>query len=107
MKTSIQNELEILKTEETIFLNFMSENYHIFFNSNIFLKDIQYAVKHFFELKGNSLNYTQVENLTNKFTEHLEKEDKLFKIDHKTWRVNFHLNQKENLKEQEEKSIPS
>ncbi|GBD92237.1 hypothetical protein BMS3Abin04_02972 [bacterium BMS3Abin04] len=100
MKTSIQNELKLLKTEETIFLNFMSENYHIFFNSNIFLKDIQYAVKHFFELKGNSLNYTQVENLTNQFIEHLEKENKLFKIDHKTWKVNFHLDQKEDLEVQ-------
>ena len=100
MKTSIQNELKLLKTEETIFLNFMSENYHLFFNSNIFLKDIQYAVKHFFELKGNSLNYTQVENLTNQFIEHLEKENKLFKIDHKTWKVNFHLDQKEDLEVQ-------
>ncbi len=105
MKTSIQNELDVLKKEETIFLNFMSENYRMFFNSNIFLKDIQYAIKHFFELKGNSLNYSQVENLTNRFIGQLEKENKLFKIDHKTWKVNFHLNQKEDLEKKEEKSI--
>lgn len=83
--------LELLLANEDIFLNYMNERYPIFWNSNIFSRDVQYAVKDFFKIKNKKLSYTEAENLSSQFIEHLVSQGKLLKIDFQTWKVNFHL----------------
>jgi F0F1-type ATP synthase beta subunit len=45
----------------------MKEKYPFFNNSNLFLRDIQYGVKHFFEMKNIKLAYKRVEDIIKGF----------------------------------------
>lgn len=98
------NYLEELINNQNIFFRFMKEKYPLFTNSNIFLRDLQYAIKSYFEKKNIKLSYTQSEKLTLDFINFLEEENKLKKVASNAWKVNFFLNNNvnnaESLKEE-------
>lgn len=96
-----------LLAEKEIFLRFMNEKYHIFFNSNIFLRDIQYGIKSFFEKKDVFIKYPEAEELMKKLTERMENEGELIKLNHNTWKVNFSLNEPETEETKEEEKVES
>ncbi|MCF8259358.1 MAG: hypothetical protein K9J12_01175 [Melioribacteraceae bacterium] len=75
--------------EKDQFFDFFKEQYHIYFNSNIFLRDILYSVRRYFEKKGEILSYSDAEKITNEFTQKLESENLLLRLDNNSWRVNF------------------
>ncbi len=83
------NHLEMLKNDQEIFFNFMKEKYPIFYNSNIFARDIQYAIKQYFEKKDIKITYPQAEELMNEFSKYLEAKDDLLRLNVNSWRVNF------------------
>lgn len=83
------NYLDILKSNQDIFFNFMRAKYPVYYNSNIFLKDILYAIRSFFEKKNTELSYSAAENLTMEFTGYLENQNDLTRLDANTWKVNF------------------
>ncbi len=92
MKTDSAEKLfEQLKSEEQIFFNYMHENYPLIKHSNVFLRDIQYAIKHYFELKEITLYYEDVEKISNMFINYLETSGKISRLDNKTWKVNEDL----------------
>ena len=95
------NNLDILKNEREIFLNYMKAKYPLHYNSNIFLRDLQYAVRRFFENKNIVLSYTKAEILAMEFAALLESDNDLLRLDANTWRVNFHIDEKENSLVQE------
>ena len=80
-----------LIAEKEIFLKYMKEKYKIFYNSNIFLRDIQYAVKSFFEKKDIRITYAEAENLMKELTKSMEASGELLKLNSNTWKVNFSL----------------
>jgi len=99
-KEKLDQHFEKLKSEEKIFFNYMHENYPLIKKSNIFLRDIEYAVKHFFELKEIKLQFEDVEYISNKFIKSLESAGKITKLDNKTWKVDQDLAEREiNTKE--------
>ncbi|MEN8192068.1 MAG: hypothetical protein ABFS12_04590 [Bacteroidota bacterium] len=81
------NYLENLKSNKEIFLKFMSERYMFVTHSNIFLRDIQFAIKFYFEKKNKFLKYPEAEKLANEFTSYLVEQNELIKIDDRTWKV--------------------
>ena len=83
------NHLEELKTNKDIFLKFMSEKYKIFTHSNIFLRDIQFAIKFYFERKNIYLKYPQAEKLAKEFTSYLVDQNELTLVKENTWKVLF------------------
>lgn len=83
------NYLEDLKTNKDIFLKFMSEKYKIFTHSNIFLRDIQFAIKFYFERKNIYLKYPQAEKLAKQFTSYLVDQNELTLVTENTWKVLF------------------
>lgn len=83
------NYLDELKNNQEIFFNFMKEKYHIFYNSNIFARDLQYAIKQYFEKKDIKITYPKAEELMKKFSKYLEEKGDLLKLNHNSWRVNF------------------
>lgn len=84
--------LKDLTSNRTMFFNFMKEKYRLYYNSNIFLRDLQYAIKSYYEKKGKKLKYPQAEKLALEFAHELVKEDQLKNISNNTWKVNFSLN---------------
>ena len=83
------NRFNQLLAEKEIFLNYMKEKYKIFYNSNIFLRDIQYGIKSYFDKKDVTISYSEAEILMKDLTESMEKTGELIKLNSNTWKVNF------------------
>ncbi len=83
------NYLQHLKENERIFFNFMKRNYPLYEQSNLFLRDMQYAIMSYFELKEKPLKYEMAEEIAKEFIKSLVKKNKLLELNNKTWKVNF------------------
>lgn len=95
------NYLEHLTENKNIFFNFMKKRYPIFHQSNLFLRDMQYAIMSYFELKENSLSYEEAEKIAKGFIDKLVNSGELLELDHKTWKVNFEVEQDNKVVENE------
>ena len=83
--------LNDLTSNKTIFFNFMKVKYRLYLNSNIFFRDIQYAIKSYFEKKDIRINYSQAEKIAYDFINKLEDSGELTKMSNNAWKVNFSL----------------
>ena len=81
--------LNDLTSNKIIFFNFMKEKYRIYLNSNIFFRDIQYAIKSYFEKKDIRIKYSQAEKVAYEFIHKLEDSGELKKMSNNAWKVNF------------------
>jgi hypothetical protein len=81
--------LKELTVNRTIFFSFMKEKYRVFNNSNIFFRDIQYAIKSYFEKKNKRMKYSEAEKIANEFIAQMENDKQLIKISNNAWKVNF------------------
>ncbi|MFZ1289859.1 MAG: hypothetical protein WAR79_07205 [Melioribacteraceae bacterium] len=95
------NPLEHLKSNKNVFFNFMKEDYPLFKHSNLFLRDLQYAIKSYFDMKENPINYSQAEKIARNFAEDLIKTNDVLQIDRKSWKLNFDIGVKQKVKEPE------
>lgn len=83
------NYVKDLEENISLFFNFMKEKYPVYYNSNIFFRDMQYAIKYFYKNKGIEITYPQSEKICNELVDLLTKNGLLTKIDHKSFKVNF------------------
>ncbi|MBK7107304.1 MAG: hypothetical protein IPH62_18680 [Ignavibacteriae bacterium] len=95
------NQLEHLKSNKNIFFNFMKEDYPLFRYSNLFLRDLQYAIKSYFDMKENPISYSQAEIIARNFIDELLKSNDILQIDKKSWKVNFDIGIKHKVSEPE------
>jgi hypothetical protein len=102
-KKNNYNHFEDLKTNKDIFLNYMKEKYPIFYNSNIFFRDVQYAIESYFELKELPVTYKKAEDLAEQFIGMLEENNELVNVDNNAWKVNFKFENPEKQAVAEEK----
>lgn len=93
--------LEHLLENKRVFFNYMNETYTIFQYSNIFLRDVQYAIMHYFELKGFPVKYPKAETLAEEYLEKLTESNELIKIDEKSWKITFEVGIKKAVAEEE------
>ena len=89
------NYLEHLINNKEIFFNFMKKKYPLFQQSNLFLRDMQYAIMSYFELKEKPLKYEDAEVLAQDFIKKLVDNGELIQLNHKTWKVNFEIKEEE------------
>lgn len=64
----------------------------VFYNSNVFFRDIQFKILTFFEEKGLKLSYSVCEKMAEELIEKLEEENKFVKLTGNSWKVNFEIN---------------
>ncbi len=83
--------LNDLTSNKSIFFKFMKEKYRLYLNSNIFFRDIQYAIKSYFEKKDIQVKYSQAEKIAYDFIQKLEDTGELKKMSDNAWKVNFSL----------------
>lgn len=83
------NYLEDLLSNRTVFFNFMKEKYPLYYNSNIFFRDIQYAIISYYQKKDITVKRYDAEKVTQKFVSELEKRDDLRRMSNNSWKVNF------------------
>jgi len=95
-----------LTANKSIFFKFMKEKYRLYSNSNIFFRDIQYAIKSYFEKKDVRIKYSQAEKVAFEFITKLENSGELKKMSNNAWKVNFSLGNNV-VKKDEQKSNPN
>lgn len=78
-----------LQNNKMIFFTFMREKYPVYYKSNLFLRDIQYAVMSYFKKKDIKVKYGPAEKIALQFAETLEKQNELIRLNNSTWKVNF------------------
>ncbi len=74
-----------------MFFNFMREKYPIFYNSNVFFRDIQYAIISYYRKKDTKIKPADSELIAENFVNELEKSGELIRISINSWKVNFSL----------------
>ena len=95
------NHLEHLINNQTIFFNYMNENYKIVQYSNLFYRDLQYAIMSYFKMKDIPVKYSVADKLASDYIESLVKAEELTKIDYKSWKINFEVGIKKKVVELE------
>jgi hypothetical protein len=83
------------------FFKFMKETYHIFQFSNIFLRDIQYALISYFKLKGFIIKYANAEQIAIDFANELTRTNELIIINDKSWKIMFSVGVKKEIPQEE------
>jgi hypothetical protein len=82
-------QLNHLVSNKEVVFEFLREKYPLFYNSNIFLRDLQYGIRTYFERKDIMIKYPEAEELAFKFAAKMESEDILTRLDTSTWLVKF------------------
>ncbi len=75
---------ELFNNKDTFF-RFMSNKYPVKYKSNIFLRDVQFAVKDYYDIKKEKLSYTQTETIAKSLMNKLESENLASKLTHQSW----------------------
>lgn len=83
------NHLDELLNNKEIFFRYIAERFPVFTGANVFLRDIQYGIKFFFEKKSIKLKYPEAEKLALEFVSNLVENNDLTKFDAQTWKVNL------------------
>ncbi len=81
--------LEVLKSEQQMFLDYLKAKFPVFHNSNFFFRDLHYGIKNYFEKKGDELSYSLSEQVAIKYSDYLEEKKIFIRIANKTWKVDF------------------
>lgn len=89
---SYESLLNHLMSNYLDFFLFMKKKYPLFKDSNVFLRDLQYAIYEYFFNKSIQLKYNQTEKLAKDFANKLLLEEKIKNISHNTWKMNFSVN---------------
>ena len=85
----LTEQLEQIKNDPVIFLNFLKANYPMFHNSNFFFRDLQYGIKKYLDKKGVEISYPEAENLAGKISNFFEEKKTFVKISKTAWKVNL------------------
>ncbi|NOX16888.1 MAG: hypothetical protein GXO87_01210 [Chlorobi bacterium] len=96
------NYVEELKSNQESFLKYMAEKYPVFYDSNMFLRDVQYAAIAYFKLKGKNLNLNVAEEIAREFMQYLESKDEVKYLENNTWRFLVRLEEPETAEEEKE-----
>ncbi len=83
------NHLDELLNNKEVFFRYIAERFPVYTGANVFLRDIQYGIKFFFEKKKKKLKYAQAEKLALEFVSKLVETNDLTKFDKQTWKVNL------------------
>ena len=57
------NHIQELVNNKDKFFKYMSNFFPVYYKSNLFLRDVQFAIKNYFDQKNDKLSYTKTENL--------------------------------------------
>ena len=83
------NNLQELLNNKEIFFRYISERFPVFTGANVFLRDIQYGIKFFFEKKNIKLKYPEAEKLAFEFISSLVNSNDLTTYNEQTWKINL------------------
>jgi hypothetical protein len=68
----LEDELEILKENFEEFLEFMKAKYPLYHLSNVFIRDLQYAIRNYFLERRRKISFSESEYLSFEFARFME-----------------------------------
>ncbi len=84
-KEKIMKHLDEILQNKARFFNFMSKKFPVKYKSNIFLRDVQFAIKDYFDQKNVKLSYTETENMAKALMENMVKAGEAEQLTEKSW----------------------
>ncbi len=88
-KRKLQENFEMLKKDNSIFLNFLKAKFPVFHNSNFFFRDFQFGIQKFLERKGIEVSYLEAEKLAKQLSEYFREQGFFIPVNSGTWKVNY------------------
>ncbi len=79
----------ILKNEDTQFLNFLKAKYPLFHKSNFFYRDFQYGIRKYLELKGIDVSYGDSDKLAKELALFFEQQNIFIRVSTQGWTLNY------------------
>ncbi len=89
MSKNVDKYFEIIKNDETIFMNFLKAKFPVFHNSNFFFRDFQFGIQKFLEKKGIDVTYNDAENLAKQLAKLYQDQGFFIEVNSGTWKVNY------------------
>lgn len=89
LRGKLNEYFNLLKNEETQFLNFLKAKYPIFHKSNFFYRDLQYGIRKYLELKGIKISYGESDKLTKELASFFEQHEKFISVSKQAWTINY------------------
>ncbi len=84
-KENIMKYLDEILQNKVQFFKFMSKSFPVKYKSNIFLRDVQFAIKKYFEPRKIKLSYTETENMAIELMRHLVEKGEAEQLTNKSW----------------------
>ncbi len=85
-------EVQVLQDNWEEFLNFMKQRYPLYHLSNVFVRDIEYAIMDYFLNKGRKISFAEAEYLAQKFSEFMVQKGVFKPVKNeynKVWTLNY------------------
>ncbi|HPO56173.1 MAG TPA: hypothetical protein PKY46_09230 [Ignavibacteriaceae bacterium] len=93
MKPSVtENHVNNIVNDKTVFWEYYKARYPAFNNSNIFKRDLQYAVKRYLEFKGIKAALSESDQIAEQVLSRFIKEGILKPLDNNTFRLSLESN---------------
>lgn len=89
MADKYSSQLETLKQNDSILLNFLKAKFPMFHNSNFFFRDLQYGIRSFLEKKEIIVNYQIAEKLAVDMANYFEEQGIFVKVNSQGWKVSY------------------
>lgn len=77
----------VITSQSDLFLEFFKANYKLFHNSNVFRKDVYYAVKRYLEIKNINCGFTELEYITDAVVSDFKNKGIFIELTPITWRL--------------------
>jgi hypothetical protein len=101
------NYLDELLNNKVVFFRFLAETEPVFTGANVFLRDIQFGIKYFFEKKDIKLKYPEAEKLATDFINALVETGDLTVVMENTWKLNLDFKEEQQKQEEPETQSPA
>lgn len=88
-KDQLNTELNLIKSDYPVFLNFFKAKYPIFHRSNIFFRDVQFCVQRYLEKKGIYVKNAEAAEIADGLKNFFEQEGIFRKINNNVWTLEY------------------
>lgn len=88
-KDQLDSELNLIKSDYQVFLNFFKAKYPIFHKSNLFFRDVQFCVQRYLEKKGIYVSNAEAAEIAEGLKNFFEQEGIFQKINDNVWRLEY------------------
>ncbi len=81
--------IDLIKSDDQLFLKYLKARYPFFHNSNFFFRDLQFGIQKYLEKKGIKITNAEAEVLARSIGKYLEEKQIFVRVNLSGWRLNY------------------